>query len=65
MTIPERRIAIAVTTNVSGSENTSLLAARLADVFVRGRQGRGEGNGGDDRAQLEAAGGSHGEQGRD
>ncbi len=65
MTIPERRIAIAVTTNVSGSENTSLLAARLADVFVRGRQGRGEGNSGDDRAQLEAAGGSHGEQDRD
>ena len=35
MTVPEHRIAIAVTSNVSGAENVSRLSARLADVFVR------------------------------
>jgi len=35
MTVPEHRIAIAVTTNVSGADNASVLATRLADVFVR------------------------------
>ena len=35
VTVPEHRIAIAVATNVSGSENVSLLSARLADTFVR------------------------------
>jgi CubicO group peptidase (beta-lactamase class C family) len=34
LTIPEHRIAIAVTTNVSGAKNVSLLSTRLADVFV-------------------------------
>jgi CubicO group peptidase (beta-lactamase class C family) len=36
LTVPEHRIAIAVTTNVSGAENVPLLAARIAEVFVRG-----------------------------
>jgi CubicO group peptidase (beta-lactamase class C family) len=40
LTVPEHRIAIAVATNVSGSENVSLLTARLADVFVRRLQAR-------------------------
>jgi len=35
LTVPEHGIAIAVATNVSGSENVALLATRLADVFVR------------------------------
>ncbi len=35
MTFPEHRIAIAVTTNVTGAENVSVLSVRLADVFVR------------------------------
>jgi CubicO group peptidase (beta-lactamase class C family) len=37
MTIPEHQIAIAVATNVSGAENTSLLTTRLADAFIRYR----------------------------
>jgi len=40
LTAPEHRIAIAVATNVSGAENVSLLATRLADAFVRFLQGR-------------------------
>jgi serine beta-lactamase-like protein LACTB len=40
MTVPEHRIAIAVATNVSGSENVSLLTTRLADVFIRLLQAR-------------------------
>lgn len=35
LTDPEQRIAVAVATNVSGAGNVSLLAARLADVFIR------------------------------
>jgi serine beta-lactamase-like protein LACTB, mitochondrial len=35
MIIPEHRIAIAVTTNVSGAGTPSLLTARLAEVFIR------------------------------
>jgi CubicO group peptidase (beta-lactamase class C family) len=35
LTVPERRIAVAVATNVSGAENVSLLATRLAEVFFR------------------------------
>ncbi len=35
LTVPEHRIAVAVATNVSGSENVSLLTARLADAFIR------------------------------
>ncbi len=35
LTVPDHHIAIAVATNVSGAENVSLLATRLADVFVR------------------------------
>jgi len=35
LTVPDYRIAIAVATNVSGAANVSLLAVRLADVFVR------------------------------
>jgi len=35
VTVPERRIAIAVATNVSGSESVSLLSTRLADAFIR------------------------------
>jgi serine beta-lactamase-like protein LACTB len=35
LTVPEHRLAIAVTTNVSGAESVSLLSARLADAFVR------------------------------
>ncbi len=34
LTVPDHRIAIAVVTNVSGAENVSVLATRLADVFV-------------------------------
>jgi CubicO group peptidase (beta-lactamase class C family) len=34
VTVPAHRIAIAVTSNVSGAENVALLSARLADVFV-------------------------------
>ena len=33
MTVPEHRLAIAVATNVSGAENVSLLAIRLAEAF--------------------------------
>jgi serine beta-lactamase-like protein LACTB len=33
--VPEHRIAIAVATNVSGSENVSVLTNRLAEIFVR------------------------------
>jgi len=32
--VPEHRLAIAVMTNVSGAENPSRLAVRLADVFI-------------------------------
>jgi hypothetical protein len=32
--VPDHRIAIAVASNVSGAENVSRLAIRLADVFV-------------------------------
>jgi len=35
LTVPEHRIAIAVTTNVSGSESVSQLSTRLSDVFIR------------------------------
>ncbi|NNF07663.1 MAG: beta-lactamase family protein [Candidatus Eisenbacteria bacterium] len=35
LTVPEHKIAIAVATNVTGSENASLIATRLADTFVR------------------------------
>lgn len=35
VTVPEHRLAIAVATNVSGSENVSLLSVRLADAFIR------------------------------
>ena len=34
-TVPEHRISVAVATNVSGAENVSRLAVRLADAFVR------------------------------
>jgi CubicO group peptidase (beta-lactamase class C family) len=53
MTVPGHRIAIAVTTNVSGAGNVSLLSARLADVFIRRVQARPEGDGGEhERAAL-------------
>ncbi len=35
LTVPEHRIAIAVSSNVSGAGNVYTLAARLADLFVR------------------------------
>jgi CubicO group peptidase (beta-lactamase class C family) len=35
MTVPDHGLAIAVATNVSGSENVSLLSTRLADAFIR------------------------------
>jgi hypothetical protein len=35
VTVPEHRIAVAVASNVSGAGNVSLLAVRLADVFIR------------------------------
>ena len=35
LTVPERRLAVAVASNVSGAENVPLLAVRLADLFVR------------------------------
>jgi len=34
MTVPERGLAIAVATNVSGAQNVPLLTTRLADVFM-------------------------------
>jgi len=42
MTIPEHRIAIAVTANVSGAKNVSRLSDRLAGVFIRLLQERRE-----------------------
>jgi len=38
--VPEHGIAVAVATNVSGSENVSVLVTRLADAFVRFRESR-------------------------
>ena len=46
MTVPERRIAIAVATNVSGASNVSLISTRLADVFVRHLESRSAAAGG-------------------
>jgi len=40
LTVPAHGIAIAVATNVSGSENVSLLSTRLADAFIRLLQAR-------------------------
>lgn len=40
LTVPEHRIAIAVATNVSGAQNVSLLAARLAEAFIHPHQAR-------------------------
>ena len=37
LTVPEHRIAVAVSSNVSGAENVHVLTARLADLFVRRR----------------------------
>ena len=45
LTVPEQHIAIAVATNVSGSETASLLSARLADEFIRLLHARRDGNG--------------------
>lgn len=42
LTLPEHRIAIAVATNVSGAGNVPLLTTRLADLFVRFLETRGE-----------------------
>jgi CubicO group peptidase (beta-lactamase class C family) len=39
LTVPDHRIAIAVAANVSGSENVSPLATRLAEIFI-GADGR-------------------------
>lgn len=40
LVVPDARVAVAVTSNVSGARNVPLLALRLADAFVRSREGR-------------------------